>query len=615
MDGMIKRVLGRSMPIKPDFSISLNGDKIEPYKLTKGLVREWSIKDMDFQNKLKLEWDSRKTDLGLKGEYKIVQVDNEIIFPILGRVRVVAKLSNDSLRTGQESEGNRAYGFFIYVRGRLINPDDDKVTITDPSFASFYRTQYLIHADKLDEVLLADRERLANSGHVNELKIIQAAIYKTVKDFWAKSERDDAASIQFEQRLPVHERSLFSDPVASQISHLREKGRIVSENVNLDAPNIITSAEGYSQNISLFDLDADKPVLKVNVDHPYIKRQIDIAGTGQKGKALLREIENLALMETLFEGHLRFIGLQDHVIEGILAWRDKMYRVLSRLDSTTLDGAIERMELESYKGHTEFERAVELVLQQIGFITEHDGKSGKADLVINAKIGDKAYRMTFEPKGSGGTVGNAQAVVASAVSHAQLKNAEHAVIIARDFGKFRDADETAIIRECRSINQHSTAVLEDGSYQAMIDRSEAPTVSIMTTSNLALLARAVAKYQYPLHVIRPILKSILTPAKQQEMIQNLGDPLAEFDYKQLLHNIYTELQQKPERLSVGVGLIYSDYYSSLPSRGIRKKEDLIIKLSAIAQIAHPHIVLDGDDISLMQTPEYIATFIANQLGS
>ena len=96
-----------------------------------------------------------------------------IRFAHLGQVWGNVRLFDESLLKFRSAENGRSHGFFLVIRGRLMNPDDEQLFLPDPSFQTFYRSQFIIYADDLDDKLLADRQRLRRDEPVQELELLQ----------------------------------------------------------------------------------------------------------------------------------------------------------------------------------------------------------------------------------------------------------------------------------------------------------------------------------------------------------------------------------------------------------------------------------------------------------
>ena len=119
--GKLDWILRTALPLRDDFSIFLDGKKLPPSKIAKEKIATWI-----------LGRDIRELP---KPKDVVVRLDRNVpassasyfglYHPTLGRVTGYAEAYKDVLTTGKSIEIGRSYGFFVYVRGRLINIEDE----------------------------------------------------------------------------------------------------------------------------------------------------------------------------------------------------------------------------------------------------------------------------------------------------------------------------------------------------------------------------------------------------------------------------------------------------------------------------------------------------------
>ena len=123
--GRLRYVLATAMPLRDDFKLFLNGDRVLPAKLQASRYKSWIIgkqikklpkpapQDLEVTEDENEPADSpTRYGLTLKGG--------------LGRVTGYVEIFKDLLTTGKSADlVGRSHGFFVYVRGRLINIDDE----------------------------------------------------------------------------------------------------------------------------------------------------------------------------------------------------------------------------------------------------------------------------------------------------------------------------------------------------------------------------------------------------------------------------------------------------------------------------------------------------------
>lgn len=284
--GRLGWVLSTGMPLRDDFAVFVNGAPVES-KLAKGLEKQWDLSDPALATGVKAAWSEARDASKVVGDilHETGSSEDEsalsttMTLPTLGEVQATVRFFKESLNKGKAAEHGRSYGFFIYVRGRLLNPDDPFVLLSDPSFGTFYRGQWIIHADQLDAELLADRERLRRSTTMSrELELLQQALYLA-----ARSEFDRQDQVRQHERssaslLPVDSRESFREPLTALLlsSGMDDPG------FDLAAPVVERKARGVDEPIAV--LDADAGGFTVNASHPLIDAIRERLGGGKKAK-------------------------------------------------------------------------------------------------------------------------------------------------------------------------------------------------------------------------------------------------------------------------------------------------------------------------------------------
>jgi hypothetical protein len=119
--GKLAWVLRTAFPLRDDFEVYYNGNKLEPSKAGKGRLKKWIL-------------GSDIVDLPQPAENQCAAAEDEnedeesrkrygLEHPVLGRITGYAEAYKDLL-TGKSDDVFRSFGFFVYVRDRLINVED-----------------------------------------------------------------------------------------------------------------------------------------------------------------------------------------------------------------------------------------------------------------------------------------------------------------------------------------------------------------------------------------------------------------------------------------------------------------------------------------------------------
>ena len=594
--GRLMWVLGNGMPLRPDFSISVNGDPVSS-KLNKKAAVEWDFGSPAIVDVVKTRWtDAIKTgqfveqpefgrQIGIDPNHPADLVPF-VRFKNLGLVWGQIRLFDETLLRHRSADHGRSHGFFLVIRGRLTNPDDDQLFLPDPSFQTFYRSQFIIHADGLDDELLADRQRLRHDDSIDEFKLLQRAVAGVARTTTEARDAQREASQSTRSILPVASRMFYRDPLNALLFKK-----------SLDK---IDSFDPSQVGVKRKDLGRDRPIsvvspedaaFHVNSSHPYYEVLSKRAGQSRAAREFLRTFDLFAISERLLEGHLFDVGIPDSEVAEIMSWREGLFRQLA----ASYDQApelINELHRSSFVGGTSFERALQRVFEDMGFAAHHDGLPGNKDVLVLASTGPEGYSFILEAKGSRHAVNNQAAAVSAAANHRDKVHADHAIVVARKFAGFGtsgDRPGAALIEECKATSG----------------------VSLMELDAIETLHKAIVRYSYPLPLLRDILMNIESPANKLSRIEQLTTPVEGFEYKVVLEQIWQ--RQKSEARDDVV-----PYRTVFQQKGWRQKLNFVDferRIVALETLAAGRIRLDIREktIYLRQAPELILDQIERSL--
>jgi hypothetical protein len=148
--GTLEWVLRTALPLRDDFAIYLDGNRLEPSKSGKGRIKRWVLgKDI-------VELSKPAPDDLEPREDKTQPLDSDKRFGLdhkdLGRITGYAEAYKDLL-TGKSDDLGRSHGFFVFVLGRLINVVDGHFGIKPDELrhGTFGRIRVVVHMDGLDD--------------------------------------------------------------------------------------------------------------------------------------------------------------------------------------------------------------------------------------------------------------------------------------------------------------------------------------------------------------------------------------------------------------------------------------------------------------------------------
>lgn len=598
--GRLTWVLGNGMPLRPDFSIKVNGKAVRS-RLEKKAEVNWDFGSKEVVAAINSRWRDAVRDgkvsssvepgwqTGLDPGDPSKDVPF-VRFPRLGQVWGRVRLFDETLLKFRAHDHGRSHGFFVIVRGRLVNPDDEKLFNPDPSFQSFYRSQFILFADDLDEVLLADRQRLRLDERTQqEFEILQKALSGIARTTIEERDRKQDEDQSTRSVLPTGSRIHYRDPLNALLFRAPEE-----DLADFDPAAVTVERKELGEDDPISVVAFQENAFHVNSRHPYYSAIGKRFGQSKAAREFLRAFDLFAISERLLEGHLFNVGIPEDEIKEIVAWREGLFRRLAASYEKTPE-MIGEMHRTSYVGGRGFEKALCAVFEDMGFSAEHAGGSGKEDAFVVATVGRESYDFTVEAKGSKGDIDNSTANVSGAANHREQVGAEHALIIARKFAGFsarsdRSDQDVALLRECRATGH----------------------VSIMELDSLEKVHGAISRFSYPLPLLRDVFMTLESPRDKLSRIDGLVKPVQGFDCSKLLNQIWK--RQGSSALGDTVA-----YKSVFQEDGWREQnmgfEDFQRRLVALETLAAGRIQVDTmkREVCLRQSPDLILDQIEKSL--
>lgn len=595
--GRLMWVLGNGMPLRPDFAITVNEEPVRS-RLEKHAEIDWDFGSKRVVDAVTNRWREAVKDGSVSSSVKFdrqIGLDPRdssrdvpfIRFPGLGQVWGHVRLFDKTLLKLRAHKHERSHGFFLIVRGRLVNPDDEKLFILDPSFQTFYRSQFILFVDDLDETLLADRQRLRWGEQAQqEMKTLQEALSRIARTTVEERDkrRDDEQSTR--SVLPTGSRIHYREPINALL--LRAP---VEEVADFNPAAVAVERKDLGEDHPISTVAFKENAFHVNTLHPYYSVIRKRTGESKAAREFLRTFDLFAISERLLEGHLLNVGMSEDEIEEIVAWREGLFRRLaaSYEDTPELIGEMFRT---SYTGGRGFEKALCAVLEDMGFSARHDGGSGKKDAIVVATVGPESYSFTVEAKGSGGDVDNAAADVGAAANHREQAGAEHALIIARKFAGFaaKPDRDPALLGECRHTGR----------------------VSIMELESLEKIHASVSRFSYPLPLLEDVFTTLESPRAKLAKIDGLVKPVDGFDCLTLLNQVWNRQEGSARGDAVAYKSVFQEDGWKEQGKGF---PDFERRLVALDTLAAGRIQVDTGkrEVYLRQSPDLILGQIQKSL--
>lgn len=444
--GRLRYILSTALPINPQFNLYYNGTKLEPRKINQPTIAEWVVGQND-KTAESLAFESVNVGKGKRG----------LKIPQLGLIWGEAQIFEDVLSEGKSEDWGRSHGFFVIVRGRLINLHDELFGIEALSHGAFSRFRLVIHADGLDEYLRSTRETVSadEEGVVNLRGYLKAKFNEARAKYntWLV---DQEAEQSLSRRVSRTPRSFSRQPLVRAIrkvldgklgdlfltrvphglSESQKTALLDSLEKSLESDEFFKEVRfepiGVEQGIAVFD--TEERCFKVNILHPFFANYADHSRAHEA-------FQLLAVAEVLTEAYLLEEDLSEDQVRNILVRRDRFLRAL--VFSTQLAAPLVAQLLRDNRADPKgLEKAVGEGLRSLGFEVSPKGKSGEPDGLALARMGvrdesdgkDETYTVSYEAKSTTRDRVSAKDINAATVQQHMAENkADFALVVAPAF--------------------------------------------------------------------------------------------------------------------------------------------------------------------------------------
>jgi hypothetical protein len=552
--GRLRWILESAMPLRDDFHLYLDGSEIVRAKLRRKRVGR-SVLGKDIVNLPAPAPQNGEASLKPKAED---ETRFGIQYPKLGRVSGYVETYADPLDTGKSEETERSNGFFVYVRGRLVN-------IEDPGFGidrnllrhgTFSRFRMVIHADSLDEELRSSREALRKGVLFNIVRNIAYGGFNLARAKLDEHARELAPGAQVSRRVAGTPGALTRRPLAAVLAAFFDgsyQPRYITPPENLNKKQqadlierILESSEEAEEVVkatSLVELSPDQPfalldiesgILQVNMLHPFVAYFLDEYEDEKSSVPL----ELVAVSEVFLEADLVRAGMEGERIAQVLDQRDALLRQLAkgegRQNAMMVAQSLEDAATDQYK----LEDALVRAFDSIGFEAIPLGGNKKADGLATAYLSghdnqSEAYKVTLEAKSKervGTKVANQDVRVSTIARHREDQKAQHAVVVGPDFPT---KDEKAAL------------VTEMAQNKAQTKR----TISLIRIVDMARLVRLAPLKRLGLNRLRNLFETSATAEDVRSWLDKLeAEKPTTPPYQQVLDAIHEVQRDDPTEL-------------------------------------------------------------------
>ncbi|MET8364132.1 ATP-binding protein [Micromonospora sp. NPDC005194] len=472
----LRWVLRTAMPLASDFELFLNGEQVISSKEDYEIVVRFDVSDLpperlsNMTKKTGVRWalEERPSPWRLLSQLPKVPALVSDLFPegIFGTVIVTKK----TLYSGKSADLTRSHGFFVRVRGRLID-EEDPLSGADPrSYETFNRFRAEVDADDLDGQLTAPREGVGVGESRVALSHVLTELFNEARsryEEWQRQQQKPDEKRNEKDRNYVNKRDV-ERPVADAILASsdgggNEAGHEADEswfflNIPEDADTASVAASLYETQREPYTytfegLGRDERLVRflpierkfiLNDDHPLV---LNYKGDTHAHDLLL----DVATAEALLEVYLREVGLAPHAIGEVLERRDVLLKSLAQEQLNSFAAIAANLRGSIASSH-DLEIALVVAARALGFVATHVSGPDQPDGLARLRdypLGER--KITLEAKSSGKVPSLAAIDFAGLARHAEDHEAQGVLLIAPDYPGSSRADQSAAARTAQTL--------------------------------------------------------------------------------------------------------------------------------------------------------------------
>jgi hypothetical protein len=528
--GRLRWVLSTALPLHSDFAIWLDGEKLASSKLTLKTITTYNVGGHD----------GVADSLSIETSEDGIRIDG-IPGPISGSATIYER----RLTEGKSDQYDRSHGFFVRVRGRVINLEDELFGLDALNHAAWSRFSMEISADGLREHLLSSREGVRESQPIDLLREYLHGVFNVCRrayDDWVDKE---LAGLDIEHLLRDAPSLFVTEPM---LAGVREVVDSQQESYYVALPEIPEGedrgqwmqqfaealAESPIANV-LFEPTGryDRPLrfvpetrtLVMNTEHPFVDKLL--AGSRDRGTATL-----FGSAEVLLDVLMQEQGLSTARRIDLLDDRDRTLRLLAGDQPSTAAEVLRLLDVAN-RNETALERAVGAAFQVLGFEYERRGGNVEGtDGVLYARLGRGSesladYKVVYDAKQT-----NGPSVPASKVNLNSLEDfrtAEDA-----EFGFFLAGEYAAEMDPNGKLNRLVTSATTG---------SDPKPITVLRIKDVRRIVELHYQYGVTLTRLRSLFESAHTVPEVAQWVQDLEEELARLEPQVPLQRLLAGIEE------------------------------------------------------------------------
>lgn len=542
--GTLGWVLRTGLPLVSDFEIRLNGRELESSKQSGNVLYTMAVGSDD---------DPTHRVPGVRRTSGGVTING-----IAGTITGSARLFEAPLTSGKSDQYGRSNGFFVRVRGRVINLEDELFGLAPLNHAAWSRFVMEMEADGLREFLLSSREGVRDSAPIRTLREYLHQSFNTCRKVYEKTLPARHIEIEIASIIAEAPAQLAIDPLFDAIRTSVEER--TGGSYYIQTPQVgdtdswlqETYARLQDKAFTDFEVDprgdpwgqlciynAESGKLLLNGKHPYAARIV--AHSRNNHPAAL-----VAASEIFTDALVRNIGLTPHIIHELLERRDRIFRVLAG-DQATLEGTrgidvptVVRHLRVAHVDPDAMERSVGRAFSILGLDYEpRGGNQSGPDGVLKARLGrgpngDRSFTAVYDTKTAAGTIPAGHVDLQSLDTFARQEGAQYAIVVGMRF--HAEDDPTG------ALNSRIRHAVESGN-----------RVTVLRTEDLIELVKLHYQFGVTFSDMRELLEEAHTLPETREWVGGLRNKLKSsgvLPFRALLNALEREQSDEKARPNV-----------------------------------------------------------------
>ena len=384
--GTLRWVLSTGLPLHSDFQIYLDGERVVSSKERLELI-------------------------------KTIEIDVDL--PGIGAIKGDARIYEKPLTGGKSADLARSHGFFVRVRERVINLEDELFGITQPNHAAWARFALEVRAEGLRNHLLSSREGVRDSQLVREFRQYLLTVFNQCRSAYNEWLRTQVKDLDIHLLLSDEPSTHILEPLLRGVRTTLESG---VESFYIAAPRDVAEDDAsawldgfrdevtsrpfedptfgrYGPHAAAVRYDPGTRRLAINLEHPFVDK-LTADGKNRNPAKLF------APSEVLLEGLLQEQGVETAAIAEVLRDRDRILRLMAGEAPPTATEAVRLLQVAN-QNENALERATGAAFRVLGFEYERRGGSKPGtDGVLFARLGrhgdaardHKDYKLVYDAK-------------------------------------------------------------------------------------------------------------------------------------------------------------------------------------------------------------------------